>query len=124
MKKTLCFYLTALVLLFSCSKDKGETAGLIVAPSVEWEASWIGINSPEDVRTGEVSMPARYLRTTFKASKRIREAKLYICGLGLYEAYLNGSKIGGPQVLSRQCQTMTRRSITIVSMLQSSYIKG
>ena len=73
---------------------------MIVDPSVEWEASWIGIDSPEDVRTGDVSMPARYLRTTFNAKKRIRTARLHICGLGLYEAYLNGSKVGGAQVLS------------------------
>ena len=88
------------MLLLSCSSDKGREAGLIIDPSVEWEATWIGIESPEDVRTGDVSLPARYLRTTFKAEKRIRKARLHICGLGLYEAYLNGSKVGGAQVLS------------------------
>ena len=100
MKKTLCFGIALSMLLLSCSSDKGCETGLIIDPSVEWEASWIGIESPEDVRTGDVSMPARYLRTTFNADKRIRKARLHICGLGLYEAYLNGSKVGGAQVLS------------------------
>ena len=58
------------------------------------------MGSPEDVRTGDVSLPARYLRTTFDSDKKIRQAKLHICGLGLYEAYINGVKIGGAQVLS------------------------
>ena len=58
------------------------------------------MSSPEDVRTGDVSLPARYLRTTFDSDKKIRQAKLHICGLGLYEAYINGVKIGGAQVLS------------------------
>lgn len=100
MNKILCIGLAASLLLLSCSSDKGREAGLIIDPSVEWEATWIGIESPEDVRTGDVSLPARYLRTTFKAEKRIRKARLHICGLGLYEAYLNGSKVGGAQVLS------------------------
>ncbi|MFR8944322.1 MAG: alpha-L-rhamnosidase N-terminal domain-containing protein [Blautia obeum] len=26
--------------------------------------------------------------------KRIKKARLYICGLGLYEAYVNGKKAG------------------------------
>lgn len=100
MKKILFVVLVACLPLFSCSSGKVSETALITDPSVQWEAAWIGIDSPEDVRTGDVSMPARYLRTTFEAGKRIRSARLHICGLGLYEAYLNGEKIGGAQVLS------------------------
>ena len=34
------------------------------------------------------------MRKDFAAEKEISVARLYICGLGLYEAYLNGEKIG------------------------------
>ena len=90
----------AISLLVACSPGQDTGTALLTDPSVQWEATWIGIDSPEDVCTGDVSMPARYFRTDFKAVKRIREAKLHICGLGLYEAYLNGVKVGGAQVLS------------------------
>lgn len=99
MKKIVCS-LFVVFLLLSCSSVPEKGTAFVIDPSVQWEASWIGIDSPEDVITGDVSLPARYLRTTFKSDKRIRKAKLHICGLGLYEAYLNGVKIGGAQVLS------------------------
>lgn len=99
MNKIVCLIIAAASLL-SCSPRLGRGTELLTDPSVDWEASWIGIDSPEDVRTGDVSMPARYLRTRFEAGKGIKEARLHICGLGLYEAYINGSKVGGSQVLS------------------------
>lgn len=34
------------------------------------------------------------LRKELTLSKEVASARLYICGLGLYEAYLNGEKIG------------------------------
>lgn len=86
------------------SKITGKTSKpcqiVVREPEPRWEASWIGINSPEDVRTGDVSLPARYLRTEFESGKKVAQAKMHICGLGLYEAYVNGHKIGGAQVLS------------------------
>ena len=33
-------------------------------------------------------------RKTLERRKKVGKARLYICGLGLYEAYLNGEKIG------------------------------
>ncbi|VUC26105.1 unnamed protein product [Clonostachys rosea] len=35
-----------------------------------------------------------YLRTTFNVSKTISKARLYISGVGNYESYLNGKKVG------------------------------
>lgn len=34
------------------------------------------------------------LKKTFLSEKKVARARIYICGLGLYEAYLNGEKIG------------------------------
>lgn len=39
-------------------------------------------------------LPARYLRSDFSIEKRVQRATAYVCGLGLFELYLNGQKIG------------------------------
>ena len=49
--------------------------------------SW-GIIENEDRQ-----LPARYLRREFSLDKKIRRATAYVCGLGLFELYLNDHKI-------------------------------
>ncbi|MCD8177367.1 MAG: glycoside hydrolase family 78 protein [Tannerellaceae bacterium] len=44
--------------------------------------------------TGETRLAARYLRKEFNAPGTIKSARLYITGLGFYECYLNGEKVG------------------------------
>lgn len=51
-----------------------------------WTAQWIGM--PEDCSFHPV------LSKTFSTAKAVTRARLYICGVGLYEASLNGVKIG------------------------------
>lgn len=46
----------------------------------EWSAKWIGGNS--------------LLRTEFSLSTKIRSARAYVTGLGYYECYINGEKLG------------------------------
>lgn len=70
----------------------------------DWKAKWIGLDKafPWDDQTQHSRLSARYLRKEFnnrKEIKEIKEAKAYISGLGLYELYLNGEKIGD-QVLA------------------------
>ena len=57
---------------------------------------WIGWEEafPWDVETVHSRLSARYLRTTFELDGDVREATLDICGLGLYECYINGAKVG------------------------------
>lgn len=50
-----------------------------------WTAKWI---SPR------ASQNAAILTKRFRAEKAGETARLYVCGLGLYEAYLNGEKLG------------------------------
>lgn len=58
-----------------------------------WGAEWIGGEMPGDVPMEAV--PARYLRKTFNVPhSQVSYASLYIVGLGLYEAYVNGHKLG------------------------------
>ncbi|MDR2388871.1 MAG: glycoside hydrolase family 78 protein [Tannerellaceae bacterium] len=68
----------------------------------DWQAQWIGLNQsfPGDVLQGKTRLSARYFRKEFTLEdKTLREATLYISGLGLYEAYINDTRIGS-QVLS------------------------
>lgn len=67
----------------------------------EWSARWIGLDRAfEGERTeGDTRLAARYLRKEFPLRGEVRRAMLHICGLGLYEAYINGQRIGD-QVLA------------------------
>lgn len=82
----------------------GETAffstGLFTAD--DWgKAKWIGYDkaSPWDSVTQWSRLSARYLRKEFASNAAVKRATVYICGLGLYELYINGNKIGD-QVLA------------------------
>ena len=50
-----------------------------------WQAKWIGVN-------GEDTHPE--FRKVFSLSGDVKSARLYICGLGIFEAYINGQKAG------------------------------
>lgn len=52
----------------------------------EWRGQWIGTEKEDAFHP--------VLRKVFSAKKNVARARIYICGLGLYEAYLNGEKIG------------------------------
>ena len=52
----------------------------------EWEGEWIGA---ED---NKISAPL--IRKEFKLDKEIEQAYAYISGLGYYELYINGDKVG------------------------------
>lgn len=62
--------------------------------SSDWTARWIGRNYPSDVLNGHSKVRARYLRKDFSTDGAVKKATLYISGLGLYEAYINGQRIG------------------------------
>lgn len=75
-----------------------------------WEASkWITLqkdtrtskHSYRDYKTGGMKTPiqvngfaAGYFRNTLSIDKKVVDAEAYICGLGYYELYLNGKKVG------------------------------
>lgn len=67
--------------------------------ATEWNAQWIGGRFDTDMENGRTRINARYLRRDFTVREPVANAMLYICGLGLYEAYINGQRIG-TQVLA------------------------
>lgn len=73
------------------------------------KSKWITLNKDtrtsthrfRDYKTGRMKEPqsvdgfaASYFRNEINVTKTIKNAKAYICGLGYYELYLNGEKIG------------------------------
>ncbi|MCH8330892.1 MAG: family 78 glycoside hydrolase catalytic domain [Bacteroidetes bacterium] len=74
----------------------------------DWKASWIGYDQAltdssfgiktwanKSKRKGEYRpLPAPFLRTEFSINSKVKRAVLYITSLGIYEAHINGKKIG------------------------------
>lgn len=76
----------------------------------EWEAQWIGapwqdekaLSKPlapksasgPSFSSGKLPPPAPMLRKSFSINKEIASARAYITGLGYFELYVNGSKVG------------------------------
>ena len=51
----------------------------------KWEAEWIGTRKEDEFHP--------IFCKHFPAKEKVKSARLYICGLGAYEAYLNGERI-------------------------------
>jgi alpha-L-rhamnosidase len=56
----------------------------------DWKARWIQQGFAEDT----VNRPSPYFRKTFAIRKNIASATAYITALGLYEAFINGKRVG------------------------------
>ena len=55
----------------------------------DWKATWISIATPEDS-----TQPSPMFRKEFTAKKKIASATAYITAHGMYEAQINGQRIG------------------------------
>lgn len=65
----------------------------------DWQAQWIGHEFEDDVLVGKTRLAARYLRKEFALKNDIKEARLYVSGMGVYSAYLNGSEVAPEELL-------------------------
>ncbi len=70
-----------------------ETA--MLAPA-DWKAQWIGDGSQSPVNEIDFykDEPTPMFRKTFNVKKPIASVRLYITGLGYYEAHINGDRVG------------------------------
>jgi alpha-L-rhamnosidase len=66
-----------------------DTAWVAAQPLGEYGTQSWGIIGSSDRR-----LAAHYLRHDFAVEKKVRRAAAYVCGLGLFEFYLNGRKMG------------------------------
>lgn len=72
--------------------------GMGLLDSSEWKASWIGApwqgeEARENVE-GRPHVPAPLLRKMFRLDKKVISAKAFVTGLGYFEFYVNGKKVG------------------------------
>lgn len=57
----------------------------------QWQARWI---TAPWLRVDRTDKAAPYFRKTFALNGRIKSARLYLCGLGYAEAFIEGEKVG------------------------------
>jgi alpha-L-rhamnosidase len=60
----------------------------------QWQASWICPARIEPNNLPDIPEPSPLLRRTFTLLEPVKQARLYICGLGYYRVYINGKPIG------------------------------
>lgn len=88
--------------------SKGESAwsdvhhwSMGLLKPTDWQAKWIGYDHAfawdSVIKFSRLS--ARYFRKEFMSAKAIKKAMVYVSGLGYYELYINGNRIGD-QVLA------------------------
>src|SRR6187431_1724508 len=56
----------------------------------DWQAKWIEADFVED----SINRPAQYFRKQFSSNKKIASATAYITAHGMYEAQINGKRVG------------------------------
>ncbi len=84
----------------------------ILNPS-DWSAKWIGapwqgeealskITNPKTHLPEKLPPPAPMFRKEFRIDKKIKKAVAYVTGLGYFELYLNGQKVGNDVLVPNQ----------------------
>ena len=88
----------------------------------DWQAKWIGHEFEDDVLVGKTRLAARYLRREFALKSEVSEARLYVSGMGVYSAYLNGSEVAPEELLKPTLSWYSKRvyfnTYDVTKMLQ------
>lgn len=75
-------------------------------------ANWIGLEGGVTVTNDRTRVPARYVRTEFNAAKTITRASASVCGLGFFEFYINGQKVGD-QIMTPALTHFSKRDLYV-----------
>jgi alpha-L-rhamnosidase len=92
----------------------------------DWKASWIGLEKAmgTDNITSEFSrLSARMFRKEIIIKKEVKRAVTSICGLGLFELYINGNKVGD-QVLVPALSEYCKRAYYLTFDVTHDFLKG
>ena len=81
----------------------------------EWQGEWIGApwqgEESYDVMGSKEVTPAPLLRKEFSVKKPIKQARFYGTGLGYFELYINGSRVGEDYLSPNQTNYTTRPTL-------------
>ena len=81
--------LASLLLITACKSESP------VIPDIkEWQAEWIGSPWEGESFVPEAEHPTPEFRKCVRLESGVRKAHAYICGLGLFEMYINGKRVG------------------------------
>ncbi len=83
----------------------------------DWKGKWIGMNPESRKRS------APQFRTSFAIEKELTKARLYVCGLGYHESYLNGEKLG-EEVLQPAQTDYNLRTFYVAHDVKEHLVKG
>lgn len=81
----------------------------VSAFAAESGGKWIGCSYKGDILDGKTQLPARYLRKEVNLDGKVAKATLRVCGLGLYDTWINGKWITSEQVLSPTVSEYSKR---------------
>lgn len=102
----------------------------------EWQAKWIGapwdVEEPRDIKDGKSiyatigggadlgtvqrvapATPSPLFRKTFSIKKGLSSARLFISGLGYFEAYVNGNRVGNDLLVPNQTDYTSRQDMDL-----------
>ena len=114
------------VIAKGCKKTKVESDvnsfEISLLKQEDWQAKWIGHEFEDDVLVGHTRLAARYLRKDFALRDEFSEARLYVSGMGVYSAYLNGQEIAPEELLKPTLSWYSKRvyfnTYDVTEMLQ------
>ena len=94
----------------------------------EWKARWIGApwqGVEATAKSADKTLPpAPLLRKDFSVSKEISSAKIYISGLGYFELYLNGEKVGDDVLVPNQTNYSKRDDLDVTRVTLDDNFRG
>ena len=82
----------------------------------DWKAKWIGNKDNIKPEFGQKN-PAIYFRKSFEINDKAKNARVYISGLGYYELYINGKKVGDHVLSPNQTNYDRRQAKTVDNAL-------
>jgi len=85
--------------------------------STDWKGKWIGMNANKRKKS------APQFKRVFEIEKQIVKARLYVCGLGYHESFINGNKLGD-EVLQPSQTDYNIRSFYVAHDVTKSLRKG
>ncbi len=95
--------------------------GMALLEASDWQARWIGAPWQGEEPLPDLKWPgaeleelppaAPHLRKTFRITKEVRKAKAYVTGLGYFEFYLNGQKVGIDVLVPNQTNYSAREGL-------------
>ncbi|QXV67183.1 family 78 glycoside hydrolase catalytic domain [Mucilaginibacter sp. 21P] len=75
---------------FAQKDQSGADPAFLHNLATKWQAHWIQIGYPED----SLNHPSQYFSKQFDSSGKVKQARLFITSRGLYEAQINGKRVG------------------------------